>query len=361
MTNNRDRFNLFDLLRFIAATMVIYGHSYPLLGLTPPDLITRIFPFADSGALGVYIFFSISGFLNAKSVVKNKATVFYINRSLRIFPGLFVALLFAALVVGPLCTALPLDRYIVSPQTWRYITANSVLSPNYALPGVFNENLYKTAVNGSLWTLPTEFALYLILPLAVKALDNRLRATLLIAAGLLFFHIISVYISGYAINTFGLGPLEEVSANAFFFFAGASVAYSGAEKSSTRQLIFLSLLLLFTGRAAYGSIAFLIIFPMLVIKIGSLETRRLKLKNDISYGIYIYAFPVQQTVWHFFNSKISPVVMMLLSMLVTFVLALISWHFIEKPILANRESFASKLAGYKVADAPDARIRNDRE
>lgn len=66
MTNNRDRFNLFDFLRLMAAILVIYGHSYPLLGLIPPDFITRIFPFVDSGALGVYIFFAISGFLNAK-------------------------------------------------------------------------------------------------------------------------------------------------------------------------------------------------------------------------------------------------------------------------------------------------------
>lgn len=179
MTDNRDRFNLFDLLRLIAAILVIYGHSYPLLGLIPPDFITRIFPFVDSGAFVVYIFFTISGFLNAKSVAKNKATVFYINRSLRIFPGLIVALIFAALLIGPLCTTLPLERYVASPQIWKYIASNSVLSPNYALPGVFGDNLYKTAVNGSLWTLPTEFVLYLILPLAVKALDNRLRSTLL--------------------------------------------------------------------------------------------------------------------------------------------------------------------------------------
>lgn len=266
-----------------------------------------------------------------------------------------MALIFAALLIGPLCTTLPLGQYIASSQTWKYIASNSLLSPNYALPGVFGDNLYKVAVNGSLWTLPTEFVLYLILPLAVNALDNRLRSTLLISAALLFFHIISAYMAGVSINTYGLGPLEAVSANAFLFFAGASIAYSGSGKTSRRQLVFLLLLLLLSSRTAYGSIAFLIIFPLLVIKVGSLETGKLKLKNDISYGIYIYAFPVQQAVWHFFNLSMPPIAMMFLSMLVTFALASLSWRFIEKPILVNRGYLASKIVGATVIDGPDAR------
>ncbi len=163
-----NRFNLFDLLRLIAATLVIYSHSYPLLGITPPDIVTRILPFTNGGTLGVWIFFIISGYLNTKSIKNNNAFAFLINRSLRIFPGLVVALLFSIFVIGPLCTNLPMSDYFINHKTWQYIHQNLFLSPNYILPGVFDGNRFKSVVNGSIWTLPTEALLYLTLPLIVK-------------------------------------------------------------------------------------------------------------------------------------------------------------------------------------------------
>ena len=352
------RFNHFDLLRIIAATLVVYAHSYPLLGLSnPPDIIHSLFGSIDSGRLGVLIFFTISGYLNAKSVSRTKTTLFLINRSLRIFPGLFVALLISAFVIGPVCTSLPLPQYFASSQTWVYIYHNILLSVDFNLPGVFENNLYKGTINGSLWTLPTEFVLYLILPIAIKSFDNKLRTSIFLAAIFLILHLIFTYTTGLPINTYGLGSLESVTANSFAFFAGAVIAYSGIEKTSKLQLTFLIALIFATSQTLYAPIALLIILPMLIIKIGSLNTRYFTFKNDISYGLYIYAFPVQQATWHFLHATTSPLIMSICSMSTTIIFAALSWHLVEKPILANRNHISSKLISDALYDSPDIRTR----
>jgi peptidoglycan/LPS O-acetylase OafA/YrhL len=351
------RFNLFDFMRLIAATLVIYSHSFPLLGLTPPDLITKFFPFINSGGLGVLIFFSISGYLNAKSAIKHDTSLFYLNRALRIFPGLLVAILFSVFIIGTICSDLTAAQYFSSAQTWQYVFHIPLVTHGHYLPGVFEHNLYQNAVNGSLWTLPTEFALYLMLPPTLKMFRNKSIACFIAAVLMLCVYLLSMIpsVSAHAGNTFGLGPLTAVSGNAFVFSVGALIAMTEPNLSKT-VFVFLIGLLAAAAKFGFGSVLFLLVIPFVIIKIGLLETKIFALKNDISYGVYIYGFPVQQAVWHFLKQSMPAVVMMLISFLITAILAALSWRLIEKPILMNRNYFALKLLGSGHPDTPDQRV-----
>ena len=152
------RDNHLDLLRLIAASLVFYSHSFALLGRPSPRFLAWI----DLGALGVYIFFIVSGYLIAASWEQDPSLPrFFARRALRIFPGLWVCVLLTLFLLGPLLTTRGLPAYFTDWRTWRYL-GNLGLYTSYYLPGVFETVRYPNAVNGSIWTLPIEFLMYLV-------------------------------------------------------------------------------------------------------------------------------------------------------------------------------------------------------
>lgn len=149
--------NNFDFVRLVAASLVIWGHAYPLLdepGL-PALMGSSIHTFA------VKVFFVVSGYLIVASWVREPDPLRYtMKRGLRILPALFVVVILSAFVLGPLVSNLSLAEYFASPVLLGYLR-NILLNIRYSLPGVFEDNIYPHAVNGSLWTLPVEATMYL--------------------------------------------------------------------------------------------------------------------------------------------------------------------------------------------------------
>lgn len=151
--------NNLTFVRWVAALMVLYGHSFVFTGNTE-SLFLGIVTY---GPLGVAIFFSISGFLIARSWNADPSPIrFLIKRVLRIFPALAVCITLSVFVLGPIVTTLELREYLQHPATLDYLS-NVFLYITYYLPGVFENNVYPNAVNGSLWSLPVEFFMYLLL------------------------------------------------------------------------------------------------------------------------------------------------------------------------------------------------------
>ncbi|WP_084260425.1 acyltransferase family protein [Thiothrix lacustris] len=157
--NNFNHTNNFTALRWLAASLVLYGHAFVFLGLPEPSFMGWL----PLGTLGVYIFFTISGYLVAQSWESDPhALRFLLRRALRIFPGLFICTILSVFILGGLLTKLSWSEYIGNPSSWDYFY-NVLLYISYYLPGVFEKNHYPNAVNGSLWSLPVEFFMYLLL------------------------------------------------------------------------------------------------------------------------------------------------------------------------------------------------------
>ena len=145
--------NNLTALRWLAASLVLYGHAFVFLGLPEPLFLQWV----PMGPLGVYIFFAISGYLVAQSWQRDPSVLrFLAKRALRIFPGLLACTLISVVVLGPWLTTLDMATYWRNEHTRGYF-ANVWLYMTYHLPGVFAQNKLPHAVNGSLWSLPVEF------------------------------------------------------------------------------------------------------------------------------------------------------------------------------------------------------------
>ena len=320
------KLNSFDWLRLLAAAMVIHHHVYPLSGRTAPS-----FFFADYGALGVGIFFVISGYLVSGSLARSATLGDYIKkRLLRIEPGLIVSLLVTALALGATVTTLPLAQYLTSPQLWLYVAKNTLLYPvEYTLPGVFAANPFPAVVNGSLWTLRLEFSCYLALAAlaAVKLLRPRVVTVLVLiaAAGLVALHLIWPPEAGW------LRLADVAVLNGFLFLGGVWLHLHG--KPPPWWVVAASLLLLATPLWALG-------LPAVVLGLGRLAAP--KLPADLSYGLYIYAFPLQQVL------AMHGMLSLWTAMAATLPFAAASWFLIEKPALR----FKPKAVRPVATDAP---------
>ena len=161
------RDNNFNLIRFISALAVILSHSYPLsLGKSAFEPFEEIIGIS-LGEMAVHVFFVTSGFLVTGSLIRNNNIFdFFLSRILRIFPALIVSALFVIILCGVAETKLTLIEYFYNPQTLSYFITNSLLiikSVVYFLPSVFIDNPYPSVVNGSLWSLPWELRMYIIL------------------------------------------------------------------------------------------------------------------------------------------------------------------------------------------------------
>jgi peptidoglycan/LPS O-acetylase OafA/YrhL len=327
-----ERFDSFDLLRAAGALLVLVSHSFALTGRPEPAV-----PGVDSyGGLGVAIFFSISGYLIALSWQRDpRLYAFLVKRSLRIFPALAVVVLLAAFVLGPLVTRLPAGEYLASPDTWRYLR-NIGLYISYPLPGVYEGLPHPRSVNGSLWTLPVEFAMYLIV--ALVGVLCRGRPWAYATAFALFAALAVAWVPAQASATvFYATDLRYLAIFGTYYFAGASIAAYRLERRLTAPALALLLLVLLATQwlpRVFTAVLW-IALPAAAVALGRSGNRVsawLSARGDFSYGLYIYAFPVQQTLvmlWP--NPPILPYIAAVFA--VTLALAVMSWHWIERPAL----------------------------
>lgn len=336
------RANNFDFLRFMAALFVILSHSTPLTGLKIPEPLTNETTGQMSfGRLGVIIFFFLSGFLITGSFMNSRSLVGYLKaRALRIFPGLFTVLLLSIVVLGPLVTNLPLGEYFGSRRTWDYLLSNMTLyNIQYDLPGVFTNNAYPGAVNGSLWTLPLEVFYYLV----VAALG---------ITGLLKWRPVVILLILVALNTGGGGFYRDMfpffGAGMVFYLYRNQIPYSG------RLALLSAACLVVAARVGGLNDAMLLFGAYLVFWVAF--NRRLPLSRfarfgDFSYGLYIYAFPVQQTISYLYGGPMDRWLHFALAVPATVVCAALSWHLVEKHFLKLKKvsfrAWAGRLIGVR--------------
>ena len=323
------RNNNFDALRIAAAVAVILGHATDLRG--HPETMASVLGLPVS-QLGVAVFFVISGYLITGSWERRPHLPRYLtSRVLRIIPGLALVTVAATFVLGPIVTVLSPQAYFGSGETYAYLR-NAVLIPNYVLPGVFGANPYPVAVNGSLWTLPAEFACYLVVPV-LGLLSKRLR----VAAWLLFGLASVVLATILPLQFFGFRV--ESAAAMWVFFAGGAVVRLTVTRARLRLDVAVGLLVLWLVVLAflpqYALPVAWIMLPYCLLAFGAQSTpviRRASRFGDLSYGLYLWAFPVQQTIVHYLG-VLSWGVDVVMVTAITAVFAFVSWHLVEKPCM----------------------------
>jgi peptidoglycan/LPS O-acetylase OafA/YrhL len=266
-------------------------------------------------------------------------------RILRIFPGLFVAVLFSAFVIGPLFTTIELSEYFRATQVYEYVIINSTLildkiQLRYALPGVFVDNPL-WAVNGSLWTLPYEIWMYMaLLLLGIGGVLSGRRRTNVI----LVLLAVALWTSYLFTDQSMVHALHQKGANVVRFgsmFLTGSAFYVNRDRVPVQWTVaaVLGLGLLFMWRGPYThtvmialSLAY-VVFWLGFVPAGAL--RAFNRAGDYSYGLYIYAFPVQQGVIATFPGM-RPLGIFALASIVTLCLAVASWHLVERPMLRRK-------------------------
>lgn len=286
------------------------------------------------GALGVYIFFAISGYLVAQSWQSDPHPVRFLQRRvLRIFPGLIVCTVLSVVFLGPLLTSLPILDYLSHPATRGYFS-NIVLYITFHLPGVFETNRVANAVNGSLWSLPAEFSMYLALALFGLLRVPRLGWVAL-AIGLMLLSGMWAMRSQDMLVFYRTDLRQVVSCGVYFWVGAASYRY-GLKRIFSTTSVFLAIIawLCLSRWIEMFVVASWVFLPFLSLAFGLASNSWLSrlADYDYSYGIYIYAFPVQQTV-----AKLWPQMPIELYLAITFsatvALAAMSWHWIERPAL----------------------------
>jgi len=353
------RDNNFNLLRVIAASLVIYSHSFPFtrgfdargLGRYAGDFLYD-FSGIESGKFAVQVFFIMSGFLVAQSwQASHDWRRFAAARFLRIFPGLWVCVLLLALVLGPLFTTLPLGDYFTHPQVWKFIGVDATLARiriEYCLPGVFETNLYKCALNVPHWTLPWEVLMYVALgAFGATGLLARRWAMLILTVGVLALFRIAVDVRH--LDDWRL--LYPISFGSFFFF-GTLLWLFRDRVLLTRWTLCASFvaLLIVMGTMQHQWLSRALYIPLLAYTVLGLALvpggfiRRYNALGDYSYGIYIYGFAVQQTLLALFP-RLGTAQLTVASLAAVLLVAVPSWHLLEKRVLSLKKAFGTREPG----------------
>lgn len=323
------RSNSLNAIRLLLATLVIVSHSWPAGDFgEDPRLGDQ-----DLGDWAVASFFVISGYLITASRLSSKGLLTYLwKRALRIYPGYFVALVFVALVAAPVSTLFT-GVYFSAPESLAFLVKNLTL---LVLEPTIGTTLADAPVsntwNAPLWTLAYEAACYVFVGLLVSLVPRRFLLHAVIAATVICSVVVALVVYGelnlptVVLKGFRLGA---------FFAAGAVVFVLRHRLSSKWHWAALSgcFVVITVLTSTFQALAPLPL-AYLLLWLGARQTlRSVGSKYDLSYGMYIYAFPLQQLLQLAAPDLGSPFVFAVVSIVLTVPLAYLSCRFVEQPAL----------------------------
>ncbi len=349
------RDNAFNAMRLVFALAVVVTHAN-ILGFGREGNPLGI-P-ADLTALAVAGFFVLSGFLITRSGRRTSLVRFGWHRVLRIFPGFWVCIGLTALVVAPLLWL----RQHGTLEGIRDAGALSYIKNNFTtaiqqptISDLLHGVPYPYELNGSLWTLKYELTCYLLVAaLAVFGVLRRARLLVLLLTLGCFGLIVADFVSGpttvgplitfAAVRVPLAGPYEGLYlltyGAAFLLGATAELYRDVIPYNDVLGVIALVLVAVASveGLPLLGPA--LLAYAYLLLWLGMRLpqfVRGIGRRNDYSYGVYIYAFLVQQVLAVLGVQRHGMVVYLSLSIVVTFVAAILSWHLVEKPAMRLKD------------------------
>jgi peptidoglycan/LPS O-acetylase OafA/YrhL len=273
------RSNALTPLRLILALLVVFSHGYVTSGFGRDPLFELTSGRFQLGTVAVVSFFALSGFLLTGSRERSSLTVFARNRALRIMPGLLVCLAFVALVIVPIAKAL--GGTAEPSQVVNFVVQNatfSVIPPQ--ITGLFPGQEFPNQPDLSLWSLSPEVICYVGLALIPKRL-------LSVAA-------VELFLVAVAVNVYTGGTSQYLHLPVAFLAGASLYVHRDRVPLSIPLAVALGALLILSVPVGLEAVLAPVVLPYYALWLGA--RLPLRWERDLSYGTYIYAWPIQQTV-----------------------------------------------------------------
>ena len=334
------RNNSLNALRLVFATAVIVSHAYLLGGFGAEPA----FGGSSLGGWAVAAFFVASGYLIAGSRVRSRVGSFARRRALRIFPGLWVCLLVIVLVFVPLAAikeqgTFPPDVRAVG--SFLFLNATLLADGQYGIEGTLETVPHAGSWDGSLWSLPFEVGCYIAVALLLTGLARRHPKAAIAAAfaASSVIHLVDVWVAPLPVENLRL------AFTLLTYFLAGSLLWAFADRiPASRGLALLAVgAIAVTG--AFGQAYALGALPLAYLCMWlavRLPLQRVGRVNDISYGVYIYAFPVQQVLVLYGGANHGILVYIALTVALTFPLAALSWKLVEQPAMRRKRTVPAR-------------------
>lgn len=347
-----DEDNGFGVLRLVTALAVVFSHSFYLTThVTAAEPLYWLTGFT-LGQHAVHVFFAVSGLLVMASLVRTTTMAGYLwARALRVFPALLLCTVLTAFFLGPLATSLPLVSYLTSAEPYLYVLKTAgLVTGNAPLPGVFAGNPVPGEINIPVWTLKYEVICYLVLAaLAIAGVFRSWALTTLALASIAALYLVPQLAHGASTEGGALGSLARLG----FCFSLGVLGYVLRERlriGAVTLLLAAGAYVLSRG-TGLEYVALIALTATLAFAVASLPfsaLTRWTRDTDISYGTYIYGWPIMQLFVSLFTG-LSPLQLFLLTLAVLAPLAYLSWRLVEKPAL--------ELKGHRRTEPPLSVLR----
>jgi peptidoglycan/LPS O-acetylase OafA/YrhL len=338
--------NNFGFLRLFFASLVIVSHSPEIIDQNRSrEILTNIFGTISFGELAVDSFFLISGYLILKSFYSTSSVKSYFTkRILRIYPGFIVASLFCIFIVTPLAGSWSLILNL-HPIDWLTTVTKLLILDSPEVNGLLLGN-EPFALNGAMWSVWLEFLCYISIPVFFLLGFHKKRLyiaiTITVASLFLFLLIthkdiwlpyplrISASLSTRLLTAFLIG-------GAFYHFRDRIIWNKNLSLASFVLLI-VCLNFEYTAELGYFIFGGYLIFNF-ALNYKNKTLNQIGTKNDISYGVYLYAWPIQMLIVQRYPS-ISPTMMTLATMACVAILGYLSWIYVEQPFMKMKKRLA---------------------
>lgn len=347
--------NALNAVRLVLAAAVVLSHSFPLGGWGEDPFFSLFRKQENLGGVAVIGFFAISGYLITKSGANKDVLQFMWARALRIFPAFWLVVIVGACVAGPIIWSIEgrhFADYIVrgGGTALGYLVGNWDLTiRQWGIFDIFTDTtpyglmVGSSVFNGSLWTLQYEWGAYLLIALLVLFGAMKYSKVLIPAFLLLSVIAQSMRLGGST----GFTALYPVFADGLmvnlltaFLWGALFAVYADRiwvdDRLGLLAFAVTSYSLLFGGFGVVGFPAFAYFLLWVSVRFPT-WVKRIGAENDYSYGIYLYGFLIQQLLAYFGWHHLGYALYTLAALAITVLLAMASWHLLEKPALAIKD------------------------
>lgn len=343
MSNDRnEKENNFNIIRFGASLFVFGGHTARVMGIAAP-----MFSGYSLHEMGVAVLFMLAGYLVTESWLKDPNVFRYsIKRFFRLWPPFAVMVLIMTFAAGPLVSDIDAAGYF---HSWYLSYLNNLrFYIIYSLPGVFSDLPISNTVNGSIWTMPVEAAMYIVTPVIITLfyIHRRSKKSFLIT---LAFAIVLVFIDLYFI-AFYKGPrivfynTDIISAHhvAVSYVTGILFTYPQMRRLLDVQKAIAGMGLLLLVSMSPAPILYFLLDLLVPYFIFSFALDQKPVfsgfgrRIDLSYGIFLYGFFFQQLTIKLIQGNamnLGFLQVLIISVIPTVMTAVLSFYLVEKPSL----------------------------